>query len=500
MMLKSLFKISGIIFFIPVSFLLSQNADWRLRLESNVYLRTWKLTTKAEKTEAEIFGAKIVLYDAATQKPVAQTVSDNEGKFMLEVPPNGNFYILISYPGCNTKKMTVDTRNVPQEIQEKNFRPRFKITGGFIMAKPYPGIDYNGLSESLVHVRYFENKKAFDDDKVYTERGTSIVSKIYDSEWDLFKKFCDFNKKGDDALAIPDCPLAKKMYESALALIPGEFYPTQQLAKIPDCESKIEQKKKEEEEKKLKEEQEKLAKQKEAEEKARREAEAKAKAEAEKAEKERIAREKAEQEKLAKQKEAEEKARREAEAKAKAEAEKAEKERIAREKAEQEKLAKQKEAEEKARREAEAKAKAEAEKAEKEKIAKQKQEEEKARKKQEEERKKAEKEQLAKQKEEEEKNKKAKEPSVTQAEVNNPPGDLPEEGDMDKGKGKRNVYGVLGSQEKYKQTLGRANDLFKTKRYSEAKELYSQCLQYKPEDPLSKMRIRQCDSLINLKK
>jgi len=420
MMLKSLFKISGIIFFIPVSFLLSQNADWRLRLESNVYLRTWKLTTKAEKTEAEIFGAKIVLYDAATQKPVAQTVSDNEGKFMLEVPPNGNFYILISYPGCNTKKMTVDTRNVPQEIQEKNFRPRFKITGGFIMAKPYPGIDYNGLSESLVHVRYFENKKAFDDDKVYTERGTSIVSKIYDSEWDLFKKFCDFNKKGDDALAIPDCPLAKKMYESALALIPGEFYPTQQLAKIPDCDSKNEQKKKEEEEKKLKEE--------------------------------------------------------------------------------QEKLAKQKEAEEKARREAEAKAKAEAEKAEKEKLAKQKQEEEKARKKQEEERKKAEKEQLAKQKEEEEKNKKAKEPSVTQAEVNNPPGDLPEEGDMDKGKGKRNVYGVLGSQEKYKQTLGRANELFKTKRYSEAKELYSQCLQYKSEDPLSKMRIRQCDSLINLKK
>jgi len=460
MMLKSLFKISGIIFFIPVSFLLSQNADWRLRLESNVYLRTWKLTTKAEKTEAEIFGAKIVLYDAATQKPVAQTVSDNEGKFMLEVPPNGNFYILISYPGCNTKKMTVDTRNVPQEIQEKNFRPRFKITGGFIMAKPYPGIDYNGLNEPLVHVRYFENKKAFDDDKDFTERGSSIVSKIYDSEWDLFKKFCDFNKKGDDALAIPDCPLAKKMYESALALIPGEFYPTQQLAKIPDCESKIEQKKKEEEEKKLKEE----------------------------------------QEKLAKQKEAEEKSRREAEAKAKAEAEKAEKERIAREKAEQEKLAKQKEAEEKARREAEAKAKAEAEKAEKEKLAKQKQEEEKARKKQEEERKKAEKEQLAKQKEEEEKNKKAKEPSVTQAEVNNPPGDKPEEGDMDKGKGKRNVYGVLGSQEKYKQTLGRANELFKTKRYSEAKELYSQCLQYKPEDPLSKMRIRQCDSLINLKK
>jgi DNA segregation ATPase FtsK/SpoIIIE-like protein len=489
----------------------SQDVQWTLRLQSNVYLRTWKLTTKAEKTETEIFGAKVVLYESSSNKPVAQTVTDNEGKFVIEVPANGSYYILVSYPGCNTKKMTVDTRNVPEKFQKDNFKPKFTITGGFIMAKPYPGINYSTLNESLVHVQFMEGKKAFDDDKNFTERGVGICSKIYDAEWDLFMKFCDFNKKGDEALAIPDCPLAKKMYESALALIPGEFYPIQQLAKIPDCLAKLENKKKEDEQKKLKEEQEKLAKQKEAEEKAKREAEEKAKKEAEKAEKERLAKEKEEQEKLAKQKEAEEKAKREAEEKAKKEAEKAEKERLAKEKEEQEKLAKQKEAEEKAKRDAEEKAKKEAEKAEKErlakekaeqeKLAKQKESEEKKRKMaEEEERKKAEKERLAKEKEEAEKAKREAESKTAQQNIENVPGEPNEDPDPKKGKGKTTTYQILGSQENYRKNLARANDLFKTKRYEEAKSAYEECLKFKPDDPLSKLRIRQCDSILQLKK
>jgi flagellar biosynthesis GTPase FlhF len=269
-----------------------------------------------------------------------------------------------------------------------------------------------------------EGKKAFDDEKNFTERGVGICSKIYDAEWDLFMKFCDFNKKGDDALAIPDCPLAKKMYESALALIPGEFYPIQQLAKIPDCLAKEENKKKDEEQKKL-----------------------------------------------AKQKEAEERAKREAEEKAKKEAERAEKERLAKEKEEQDKLARQKEAEERKRKMAE-----------------------------EEERIKAEKERLAKEKEESEKAKKEAETKTAQQNIENVPGEPNEDPDPKKGKGKTTTYQILGSQENYRKNLARANDLFKTKRYEEAKTAYEECLKFKPDDPLSKLRIRQCDSILQLKK
>ncbi|MCX8080609.1 MAG: hypothetical protein N3F09_05155 [Bacteroidia bacterium] len=459
-----------ILFFLNFITAYSQNAYWTLRLQSNVYLRTWTLTTKAEKTEKEIMGAKVVLYEATTNKPIAQTVTDDEGKFVLDVPGNGLYYILVSYPNCNTKKMTVDTRNVPEKLQNENYRPKFTITGGFIMAKPYPGINYGTLSESLVHVQFMEGKRAFDDDKNFTERGVGICQKIYEAEWDLFMRFCDFNKKGDAALAIPDCPLAKQMYESALALIPGEFYPTQQLAKIPDCLKQNENKKKTEEEKKAREEQERLAKQKEAEEKAKREAEEKARKEAEKAEKERLAKEKAEQERLAKQKEEEERAKREAEEKARKEADRAEKERLAKEKAEQEKLAKQKAAEEKARQKAE-----------------------------EEKRKKEEMERLAKEKAEKAKEKEA-EQTAKEQKIENVPGEPSEDPDPKKGKGKTTTYQILGSQENYKKNLMRANDLFKTKRYEEAKSAYQECLKYKPEDPLSKLRIRQCDSLLNLKK
>jgi hypothetical protein len=62
-----------------------------------------------------------------------------------------------------------------------------------------------------------------------------IVSKIYDAENTVIEKFCNANKLGDDALKKKNCALAKDYYEKALNLIPGEFYPTEQLKNVEKC-------------------------------------------------------------------------------------------------------------------------------------------------------------------------------------------------------------------------------------------------------------------------
>lgn len=267
---------------------------WSLKIRSNVEIRTWKLTYKSEKTEKPLGGASITL--SKQGKVISQGTSDANGDFIVSVPGNDIFILTVSYPGCNPKKFEIITTGVPEEIQNNNFYPSFSI-GGFVMAKPFPGIDYSGLQEPLVKVMYAPKIKNFDDDAGYTDIGLNIVGKIWNAEQTLIDKFCGTNKKGDEALAIPDCPLARRLYNEAIALIPGEPYPVEQLAKVPDCDKIEEEKKKAEE-----------AAKKAAEEKALAEKTNKEKAAAEKAEADKLAKEKAAADKLAKQKAAEEKA------------------------------------------------------------------------------------------------------------------------------------------------------------------------------------------------
>ncbi len=359
-----------ILFFVSISTAMCAQ-NWQLKLSSNVYLRTWKLTTKADQEENEIGGATVALFQNGKQ--ITQTSTDGNGAFTIMIPPNGEFYLIVSYPGCNAKRMSINTQNVPDKISNDNFNPSFKITGGFIMVKPYPGIDYSELKQDLIRVEYMPNKRAFDDTEEGTQRGLAIVGRVYSSEDALFSRFCSTNKAGDVALAKPDCPLAKKLYNEAIAMIPGESYPVEQLAKVGQCLKDLEEAQKRTADAK-KAEQEKIAAEKAAAEKAASdkalaEKEAKERAEKEKAEKEKLAVEKAALDKAAAEKAAADKALAEKEAKERAEKERIEKEKVAAEKAAQDKLAKEKELADKALADKAAKERAEKERIEKEKVA-----------------------------------------------------------------------------------------------------------------------------------
>ena len=81
--------------------------EWTLKLSSNVELRTWKLTTKADKEEKPLLGASITLYKGSGI--VSQSTSDGNGDFTVFVPANGEFVLTVSYPGCNPKKFSIIT-------------------------------------------------------------------------------------------------------------------------------------------------------------------------------------------------------------------------------------------------------------------------------------------------------------------------------------------------------------------------------------------------------
>jgi len=457
-----------ILFIMLPVLVLAQASDWQLKLSSNVEIRNWKLTSKADKEEKALGGATIVL--TKNGQTVAQTTSSGNGDFTIMVPPNGDYLLTVSYPGYNTKRFSVNTFNVPEDFAKNDYKPTFSI-GGFIMAKAFPGIDYSGLGKPLVKVEFKPKKKVFDHDEIVTNQGLSIVTKIYKDEDALIQNFCNTNKQGDIALAKPDCPLAKSLYEKAIKIIPGESYPVEQLAKVGECLKNMEDAEKAAAEKaKLAQEEaaakakaEKEAKDNMAAEAAEAKAKAAAEATAAKNKAEQEAKEKEELkkkealEKEQKKKDGMSKAKAEDEAEAKAIAEKKETERLAKEKEKQEKLKKQQEGLAKAKAEDEAEAKALAE----------------------------EKERKRKAKEEEENQKRLQyetETGVT-------------EGDSKKGNSKHGIYQTLGV-DKYKENIKKADEYFKMKRYSEAKPFYEEALKVKPEDPYAKTKLEEIEKQI----
>lgn len=64
-----------------------------------------------------------------------------------------------------------------------------------------------------------------------------------------------------------------------------------------------------------------------------------------------------------------------------------------------------------------------------------------------------------------------------------------------KGNSKHRVPQVIGAN-KYKETITRADDYFKTKRYSEAKLAYEEALKYKANDPYATSKIEQVNKLL----
>jgi hypothetical protein len=475
----------------------SQN--WTLELKSYVEYRTWSLTTKAVSKETALQGATIKLFQGSTL--VSQVTSDADGEFTLLVPPNGEFIGEVSFPGCNAKRFSVSTTGVPEKVGDNDYKPTFAIKGGFVMVKPYPSIDYSNLEKSLIRVSYLPSLKNFDNEEAATQTGLGLVGQVYDAENILFERFCAKNREGDAALKIPDCPLARKLYNEAIAIIPNEEYPVEQLKKVGACLKEIEEaekKAKEAAEAKEKARLDQLAKDKALAEENSKKNEAKEKenqekilkAEADKQAAAKLAAEKAEADKIAKSEAAKLKADLKETEKQKAEADKQAAAKLATEKAEADKIAKQKNAENaaninKTKKQAEEDEAVKKKKADEDEIARKKRQ--------------AEDDEAARKRNGEAKTDliKGKQTGKTDVIVGGKKPSTPDEGEMDAtGTKHRPVRKMIGTDQ-YKADMAKANDLFKRKRYEEAKPVYESALLAKPDDPTAKAKLAEIEKLLN---
>ena len=208
---KVLLKFIFVIILFPWSLF---GEDGNLKLKSKVELRNWKLTSKALKSETFLNGASVKLYKA--KNVVTEVMSDAEGNFELTIPSDGEYTLLIEYPGREPKKFAVNAKTVSPGKNDANFKPSVDLVG-ILMSKPKKGMEYIGLNQPSI-----------------TNNSSHLRTNIYDGEYKLIQKFCTANKLGDMALEKKNYTLAKTFYLMAADMIDSEVYPKEQMKKAEE--------------------------------------------------------------------------------------------------------------------------------------------------------------------------------------------------------------------------------------------------------------------------
>lgn len=202
--------------------LTAQNLIYKFK--SKVELRDWKLSSKAYKEVTYLEGASIELYEGS--KLITKTNSDKDGNFTLDLPPSGNFTLMVNSPGYNSRRFSLNCNSIIIKNGEADFIPSVDVTG-FISTKTIKDVKDMGISNPTV---LMANEKS----EVYKYNGLNFPVNVNDGDLKLIQKFCTCNKLGDMALQNKNYELAKIYYIMATNMMEKEEYPKDQLKRVED--------------------------------------------------------------------------------------------------------------------------------------------------------------------------------------------------------------------------------------------------------------------------
>lgn len=138
--------------------------------------------TVKDEDGGRITGATIALYqDGAELKRVT---TGNNGRFDLYLDFGHEYIVEISKPSYVTKKLYLNTNNVP--VDEQLWGYEF---GGFVvdMFKRMEGVDYSILDKPIGKVYYEPNVENFVDDKLYTRQIKQEVDRLVQEQKDKIR-------------------------------------------------------------------------------------------------------------------------------------------------------------------------------------------------------------------------------------------------------------------------------------------------------------------------
>ena len=161
--------------------------------------------TVKDEDGGRITGASIALYQDGVE--LKRVTTGNNGRFDLYLDFGHEYIIEISKSSYVTKKLYLNTNNVP--VDEQLWGYEF---GGFVvdMFKRMDGVDYSILDKPIGKVYYEPNVENFVDDKLYTREIKAEVDRLEQAQKDKIKAEKEQEKRleEDYQLAIKDAQAA----------------------------------------------------------------------------------------------------------------------------------------------------------------------------------------------------------------------------------------------------------------------------------------------------
>lgn len=193
-------------------------------LKSKVEVQKWQLSSKAYKQVTYLQGATIELYQG--EKLILKTNSDKDGNYELALSCVGNYTVILSAPGFNTRKFSINCNSIVIKNGSADFIPSVDITG-YLGYKAIKDVGDLGFSFPTVQM-------ADENNNMFKYGGLKFPVNMNDGELKLRQKFCTCNKLGDIALQNKNYALAKNYYLMASSIMEKEEYPIEQLKKVDE--------------------------------------------------------------------------------------------------------------------------------------------------------------------------------------------------------------------------------------------------------------------------
>ena len=226
--------------FLVSNFIVAQ--DWTYPITGKVY----KLGKKEEKLE----GAVVTLYKNGNQ--VQQKITGKNGKYDFVLEPDNEYEVVYSKAGYSSKKITLNTKNVPSDRGKYGFSPQpIDIVLFEKPTKPEVAAKVDAILSKPIGKFYYDPKQQdFGWEKLYTKSIQDEMEELAKIQEQLAieeeKKAQDLANQqqgaaqlqakydlailtGDKLFAAKDYINAKKSYQEALGYKPEQQYPKDQI-------------------------------------------------------------------------------------------------------------------------------------------------------------------------------------------------------------------------------------------------------------------------------
>lgn len=178
----------------------------------------------------------VTLQVSKSGKVMNNILTDAGGRYSFELPLGGEYLITVSKEGYISKKFTVSTLGVPEEMASLRFP---SVEASLTLFKKMEGIDYSLLNQPVNKFYFDVEREDFVYDENHLKQMKKGIEQIKEQEKALLAKekereeqYAAAIKAGDKAFTKKEWQAALGFYEQSLQVKADEPYPKEQIEKV----------------------------------------------------------------------------------------------------------------------------------------------------------------------------------------------------------------------------------------------------------------------------